>query len=59
MGGGKPKKKIHSGPRSLLVKSLGMLGSDHAGERDNAARAAERQRKKLDMSWDDLIIEAA
>jgi hypothetical protein len=54
-----PKKKIHSDPRELLVKSLGMLGSEHQGERDAAACMAEKQRKKLDMSWDELIIKAA
>jgi hypothetical protein len=41
-----PKKKIHSDPRELLVKSLGMLGSEHQGERDPAACMAEKQRKK-------------
>jgi hypothetical protein len=52
------EKPIHSGPRELLVKALGMLGSDQAGERDNAACFAERTRKKLGMTWDELIIPA-
>ena len=52
------KKKIHSGPRELLVKALGMLGSDHDGERLNAARFAEEQRTQLGMTWDELIIPA-
>jgi hypothetical protein len=52
------KQKVHSGPRDLLVKTLGMLGSIHAGERDNAARGAERQRAKLGMTWDELIVRA-
>jgi hypothetical protein len=49
---------IYSGPRELLVKALGMLGSDHAGERANAALAVEKQRAKLGMTWDELIIPA-
>jgi hypothetical protein len=52
------KKEIHSGPRELLVKALGMLGSDHAGERANAALVVEKQRAKLGMTWDELIIPA-
>jgi pyruvate/2-oxoglutarate dehydrogenase complex dihydrolipoamide acyltransferase (E2) component len=56
-GGDKPT--IHRSDRERLVKTLGMLGSDHAGERDNAARQAERLRRQLGMSWDDLIVMAA
>src|SRR5450830_1474524 len=52
------KKVVHSGPRELLVKALGMLGSDHAGERANAALVVEKQRAKLGMTWDELIIPA-
>jgi uncharacterized membrane protein YqiK len=51
-------KSIHSSDRDVLVKTLGMLGSDQPGERDNAARAAEKIRRRLGMSWDDLIIKA-
>ncbi len=40
---------------SRLKKYLGMLGSDHDGEIINAARLAERERKKLGVSWDDII----
>jgi nucleoid-associated protein YgaU len=58
-GGHREKKTIHSGPRELLVKALGMLGSEHAGERDNAARMVEKQRRKLGMTWDELIVPAA
>jgi multidrug efflux pump subunit AcrA (membrane-fusion protein) len=57
-GGNKEKKSIHSGQRELLIKFLGMLGSDHAGERDNAARFVEKQRKQLGMTWDELIVPA-
>jgi chemotaxis protein histidine kinase CheA len=56
--GGDTEKKIHSGPRELLVKTLGMLGSDNAGQRDAAALAAEKQRAKLGMMWGELIIRA-
>jgi hypothetical protein len=52
------KKAIHSGPRELLVKALGMLGSDHHGERANAAIVVEKQRAMLGMTWDELIISA-
>jgi hypothetical protein len=48
-GGRREKKKIHSGPRELLIKALGMLGSDHVGERANAA---------LGLTWDELIVPA-
>lgn len=50
------KQKIHSRPRDLLVKALGMLGSDQAGERANAALIVEKQRTKLGLTWDELII---
>jgi hypothetical protein len=56
--GSRKKKTIHSGPRDLLVKALGMLGSDQPGERANAALVVENQRAKLDMTWDELIIGA-
>jgi hypothetical protein len=48
----------HSDIRKLLVKALGMLGSDHAGERANAALQAEKQRARLGMMWRDLIVPA-
>jgi len=47
---------ISADTRDTLVKCLGMLGSDHAGERDNAARQAEALRNKLGATWDDLIV---
>lgn len=52
-------KKLPTNPRGLLIKLLGMLGSDHPGERANAARLVEKQRIKLDMTWEQLIIPAA
>lgn len=57
-GGGHKKKEIYSSVRTLLVKILGMLGSDEDGEIANAGRQAERIRKNAGMTWDDLIIEA-
>jgi hypothetical protein len=56
--GGTTEKKIHSGARELLVKALGMLGSDQAGVRANAAVVVEKQRAKLGMTWNELIISA-
>lgn len=50
---------LQSGLRKLLVKALGMLGSDHAGERANAASVAERQRDRIGMTWDELLIPAS
>jgi transposase len=52
------KFELPSGSRDLLVKTLGMLGSDHPGERDNAACTAERLRKEFGLTWDQLIIPA-
>jgi len=49
-------KKLESGQRERLVKLLGMLGSNLAGERENAAVAVEKHRRILGMSWDELII---
>jgi hypothetical protein len=54
----RPKREIHSGDRTLLVKALGMLGSDQDGEVLNAARMAEKLRRKLGMSWEELLISA-
>ncbi len=54
----KQEKEIHSRPRNLLVKALGMLGSNHDGERANAAVVVENQRAKLGLTWDQLIIPA-
>jgi hypothetical protein len=50
--------EIPGGSRDLFVKTLGMLGSDYVGERDNAARTAERLRKEFGLTWDQLIIPA-
>lgn len=38
-----------------LAKILGMLGSDHEGEKLNAAEGAEKHRRKLGMTWAELL----
>jgi hypothetical protein len=48
---------ITDAERARLAAILGMLGSDHAGERDNAARLAEHFRREWGMTWDDLFKE--
>jgi multidrug efflux pump subunit AcrA (membrane-fusion protein) len=58
MFGHREKKKIHSGARELLIKALGMLGSEHSGERASAALVVEKQRARLGMTWDELIVPA-
>jgi hypothetical protein len=40
----------------MCLKALGMLGSDQVGERAAAALTAEKQRIKLGMTWDELIV---
>jgi hypothetical protein len=39
----------------LLVKLLGMLGSDHAGERDAAGLAVHRFIRKRGLTWQDVL----
>ncbi|MGI4943365.1 MAG: hypothetical protein ACRYHQ_22840 [Janthinobacterium lividum] len=39
-----------------LVGVLGMLGSPHPGERDNAARLADRLVRGRGMEWADLLV---
>lgn len=38
-----------------LCKMLGMLGSDHAGERDNAAVKANQIVRELGLTWSQLL----
>ena len=40
-----------------FVKLLGLLNSDHAGERANAVAAVERLRQRYGISWRDIIRE--
>ena len=42
--------------RVHLAKLLGMLGSDHLGERDNAARAAHRLVQQHGITWFDVVV---
>jgi hypothetical protein len=46
------------GPKAAdhLVKLLGMLGSDHAGERAAAGRKAHEFIRQLGMTWSDVIV---
>jgi hypothetical protein len=39
-----------------LCKILGMLGSNHAGERDTAARLASRMLSDLSLTWQQVIV---
>ncbi len=45
---------IHA-DRQRLAGILGMLGSDAAGERDNAARLAEQFRRTSGLTWIELL----
>ena len=42
--------------RDKLVRILGLLGSDQAGERDAAALAATRLLFKSGLTWHDVIV---
>lgn len=44
--------------RATLVRVLGMLGSSHDNEALVAARKAEDIRRRLGLTWDDLIVAA-
>jgi hypothetical protein len=51
-------KEMHAAfpDRSKLIGALGMLGSDHAGERAAAALQVERIRAKLGKQWAEIIL---
>jgi hypothetical protein len=40
---------------SKLAKLLGMMSSDHGGERDNAISLIEQERKRLGMTWPEIL----
>ena len=42
--------------RERLVKLCGIFGSDHAGERANAAAAADRLVRQAGLRWPDVLI---
>ena len=44
--------------RDRLVKLCGMFGSDHAGERANAAASADKLIREAGMRWPDVIFPA-
>jgi hypothetical protein len=43
------------GERGLLAKMPGMLGRARDGEALNAARQAEKIRRRLGVTWEELI----
>jgi transposase len=55
----KRSSRLSQNDRRVLVKLLGMLGSQHEGEVANAARKIEELRRRVDFMWDDVIIAAA
>ena len=44
--------------RERLAKLCGMFGSDHPGERANAAAAADRMLRDAGLRWPDVIMPA-
>ena len=50
-----PGAEVAPDVRGKLAKLLGMLGSDHAGERDNAAVAAHRLIRQHNLTWDAVV----
>jgi hypothetical protein len=46
---------MKEGDRLKLIRILGMLGSDHPGERASAALAADRLIKSARTSWGELL----
>jgi hypothetical protein len=47
---------VNAADRTKLCNLLGMLGSDHAGEQDNAARAADALVRSPKLTWRDVIV---
>jgi hypothetical protein len=46
---------LSAADRSKLSKLLGLLGSHHAGERDNAGTAAHRLIQSKGLSWPEVL----
>ena len=44
--------------RERLVKLCGMFGSDHPGERANAAAAADKMIRDAGMRWPEVLLPA-
>jgi hypothetical protein len=55
LAGGSAKATRRKSVSAKLVKVLGMLGSAHAGERDNAAQLAVRLLKESGLTWYDIL----
>ena len=45
--------------RTRLAQMLGLLGSDHAGERDAAGLAAHRLVRERDLTWPEILCPPA
>jgi hypothetical protein len=46
---------LSAASRTRLAKLLGMLGSDHAGERDSAGLAAHRLVQQSGLTWQQVV----
>lgn len=51
----RPERQIQQKDLARLERILGLLGSEHAGERASAAKAAGEFIRKHELSWRDLI----
>ena len=54
-----PDRKLSSDVRQKIARLLGLLGSDHAGERDTAARMADALVRKAGATWFDVVAPPA
>jgi hypothetical protein len=52
-------RQLSADDRARLIRILGMLGSDFAGERDAAARAAAKLLASRGLGWAEVIQPAA
>jgi hypothetical protein len=50
-----PPPDLPPDTRRKLVATLGMLGSSHVGERDNAAQLATRMVRSAGLTWEALV----
>jgi hypothetical protein len=55
----KEAEMLNQNNAERLCKILGMLGSDHPGERDTAARMASRMLSDLSLTWAQVIVAPA
>ena len=47
---------LSSSTTTTLIKLCGMLGSDHIGERANAALMADKLVRSAGLTWSDIIV---